>query len=150
MSYLIRNITQSLIRKSLPNHCFPANISTTSILQHGDHDHDHDHKEKDSKSKDTKRTSPKGPTPRMEEFQKKLREKTPIGKLDEIVGKHPYEEKEPLKAFPNNVNPSTGEVGGPRGDNNYLAFIKYYMNLFIGPEPTRYGDWERKGRVTDF
>ena len=26
-----------------------------------------------------------------------------------------------------------GEVGGPKG-----------------PEPTRYGDWERKGRVTDF
>ena len=35
--------------------------------------------------------------------------------------------------FPNNTNPETGEVGGPRG-----------------PEPTRYGDWERKGRVTDF
>ena len=26
-----------------------------------------------------------------------------------------------------------GEVGGPKG-----------------PEPTRYGDWERKGRVSDF
>ena len=31
------------------------------------------------------------------------------------------------------VNPETGERGGPRG-----------------PEPTRYGDWERKGRVSDF
>ena len=31
------------------------------------------------------------------------------------------------------VNPETGERGGPRG-----------------PEPTRYGDWERKGRVYDF
>lgn len=31
------------------------------------------------------------------------------------------------------MNPKTGEIGGPRG-----------------PEPTRYGDWERKGRVTDF
>ncbi len=31
------------------------------------------------------------------------------------------------------VNPQTGEIGGPRG-----------------PEPTRYGDWERKGRVSDF
>ncbi|CRL03607.1 CLUMA_CG016322, isoform A [Clunio marinus] len=72
-------------------------------------------------------------SPRMEEFQKKLRAKTPIGKLDEIQGKHPYEEKEPLPAFPNNTNPKTGEIGGPRG-----------------PEPTRYGDWERKGRVTDF
>ncbi|XP_064115277.1 succinate dehydrogenase assembly factor 4, mitochondrial-like [Macrobrachium nipponense] len=62
--------------------------------------------------------------------------KTPIGKLDSqetVEGHHPYQEKEPLEAFPNNINPHTGEVGGPRG-----------------PEPTRYGDWERKGRVTDF
>ncbi|GAV66212.1 DUF1674 domain-containing protein [Cephalotus follicularis] len=31
------------------------------------------------------------------------------------------------------VNKKTGEVGGPRG-----------------PEPTRYGDWERNGRCSDF
>ncbi len=31
------------------------------------------------------------------------------------------------------VNPVTGEVGGPRG-----------------PEPTRFGDWSQKGRVSDF
>ena len=30
-------------------------------------------------------------------------------------------------------DPVPGEVGGPKG-----------------PEPTRYGDWEQKGRVTDF
>lgn len=60
--------------------------------------------------------------------------KTPVGKLDENTdGVHPNAEKEPLPPWPNNVNPHTGEVGGPRG-----------------PEPTRYGDWERKGRVTDF
>ncbi|KAJ1885203.1 hypothetical protein LPJ66_010233 [Kickxella alabastrina] len=40
---------------------------------------------------------------------------------------------DPLKPFPNNTNPTTGEVNGPRG-----------------PEPTRFGDWERKGRVSDF
>ncbi|KAJ1990450.1 hypothetical protein H4R33_001702 [Dimargaris cristalligena] len=40
---------------------------------------------------------------------------------------------EPLEAFENDVNPTTGERGGPRG-----------------PEPTRYGDWERNGRVYDF
>lgn len=44
---------------------------------------------------------------------------------------------EPLQApyppFPEGKNPKTGEVGGP-----------------TGPEPTRFGDWERKGRVTDF
>merc|ERR1739848_85641 len=63
-----------------------------------------------------------------------LREKTPIGKLEELEGaSHPYQEKEPLKPFPGGVNPKTGEVGGPKG-----------------PEPTRFGDWERKGRVSDF
>ncbi|XP_033333844.2 succinate dehydrogenase assembly factor 4, mitochondrial [Megalopta genalis] len=73
-------------------------------------------------------------SPRMQEFRKKLRERTPIKKLEELEeGTHPYQEKEPLKPFPNNTNPETGEVGGPRG-----------------PEPTRYGDWERKGRVSDF
>ncbi|KAJ8935075.1 hypothetical protein NQ314_004012 [Rhamnusium bicolor] len=72
-------------------------------------------------------------SPRMQEFRKKLREKTPIGKLDEPLGKHPFEEENPLEPWPNNINPHTGEIGGPKG-----------------PEPTRYGDWERKGRVTDF
>ncbi|XP_060517741.1 succinate dehydrogenase assembly factor 4, mitochondrial-like [Cylas formicarius] len=72
-------------------------------------------------------------SPKMQEFKKKLREKTPIGKLDEPLAKHPYEEKEPLPPWPHNTNPHTGEIGGPKG-----------------PEPTRYGDWERKGRVTDF
>ncbi|KAI8324926.1 DUF1674-domain-containing protein, partial [Martensiomyces pterosporus] len=43
------------------------------------------------------------------------------------------DDKDPLKPFPNNTNPKTGEVNGPRG-----------------PEPTRFGDWERKGRVSDF
>ena len=39
----------------------------------------------------------------------------------------------PIEPFENDRNPKTGEEGGPRG-----------------PEPTRFGDWERKGRVTDF
>ncbi|KAH8871762.1 Succinate dehydrogenase assembly factor 4, mitochondrial [Schistosoma japonicum] len=38
-----------------------------------------------------------------------------------------------FESFPNDVNPESGEVGGPRG-----------------LEPTRYGDWERKGRCIDF
>jgi len=63
----------------------------------------------------------------------KLREKTPIGKLDDQPVKHPAQEKEPLPPWPEGVNPNTGEIGGPKG-----------------PEPTRYGDWERKGRVSDF
>lgn len=39
----------------------------------------------------------------------------------------------PYPPFPDGKNPKTGEAGGP-----------------TGPEPTRYGDWERKGRVSDF
>jgi hypothetical protein len=31
------------------------------------------------------------------------------------------------------VNKETGEIGGPKG-----------------PEPTRFGDWERNGRCSDF
>ncbi|KAF6025462.1 SDHAF4 [Bugula neritina] len=63
---------------------------------------------------------------------------TPRGKLDSFSElpehvTHPDQEKEPLERFPNDINPKTGEQNGPRG-----------------PEPTRYGDWERKGRVTDF
>ncbi len=46
---------------------------------------------------------------------------------------HPDAEKEPLPQWPGGVNPHTGETGGP-----------------AGPEPTRYGDWERKGKVVDF
>ena len=35
--------------------------------------------------------------------------------------------------FQDDVHPDTKEKGGPRG-----------------PEPTRYGDWERRGRCIDF
>jgi len=76
--------------------------------------------------------------------KKPRKAKTPVGRLDdEWEGKK--EKMEPMKqqadskepdvyaAFPGGKNPVTGEIGGPRG-----------------PEPTRYGDWERKGRVIDF
>ncbi|XP_071508407.1 succinate dehydrogenase assembly factor 4, mitochondrial-like [Diadema antillarum] len=59
---------------------------------------------------------------------------TPTGKHDtQMPERHRDAEKEPLQPFPDDVNPVTGEKGGPRG-----------------PEPTRYGDWERKGRCIDF
>ena len=51
----------------------------------------------------------------------------------EAEPKHRDAEKEPLPEWPDGINPHTGEKGGPKG-----------------PEPTRYGDWERKGRVSDF
>jgi hypothetical protein len=48
-------------------------------------------------------------------------------------GKEGVKDSDPYAPFPNDVNPVTGEKAGPRG-----------------PEPTRYGDWERKGRCIDF
>ncbi|XP_037638005.1 succinate dehydrogenase assembly factor 4, mitochondrial isoform X2 [Sebastes umbrosus] len=55
--------------------------------------------------------------------------KTPQGRFDT-----PEEaSKAALQKYPDDVNPATKEKGGPRG-----------------PEPTRYGDWERKGRCVDF
>lgn len=74
-------------------------------------------------------------TKQSPENKKKQRGKTPRGKLDDEFDDAPlsYNEKEPLEKHPGGVNPKTGEYGGP-----------------AGPEPTRYGDWERKGRVSDF
>ncbi|KAH8281564.1 hypothetical protein KR054_001585 [Drosophila jambulina] len=65
-------------------------------------------------------------------FREKLRSNAPLVTILEGAP-HPAHGQEPLKPWPNGVNPHTGEIGGP-----------------AGPEPTRYGDWERKGRVTDF
>ena len=72
--------------------------------------------------------------------------KTPVGRLDDkwegpkgekmepqASEKPPSSDEDPYAPFPGSKNPVTGEIGGPRG-----------------PEPTRYGDWERKGRVIDF
>ncbi|GBP12397.1 Succinate dehydrogenase assembly factor 4, mitochondrial [Eumeta japonica] len=70
-------------------------------------------------------------SPRIAEFRKKLRETTPIDDLGEQDDS--LQKDDALPPWPDNTNPHTGEIGGPRG-----------------PEPTRYGDWERKGRVTDF
>ncbi|KAJ2874999.1 hypothetical protein GGH93_001950 [Coemansia aciculifera] len=62
-------------------------------------------------------TPPPGLTPeQLEEFYEAVKDDSDV-----------------LKPFPNNTNPTTGEINGPRG-----------------PEPTRFGDWERKGRVSDF
>lgn len=74
----------------------------------------------------------KNESKRLAEFRKKLRETTSIKDLGEQAELQPPKD-DPLPAWPNDTNPNTGEVGGPRG-----------------PEPTRYGDWERKGRVSDF
>jgi len=78
--------------------------------------------------------------------KKKLsKARTPVGQLDDswetqsnkVEPAKPASEgpteADPYAPFPDNRNPITGEIGGPRG-----------------PEPTRYGDWERKGRISDF
>lgn len=62
--------------------------------------------------------------------------KTEWSKLDkehEVEGKQELYIDPYLPKHPGGVNPLTGEIGGP-----------------AGPEPTRYGDWERKGRCIDF
>ncbi|XP_047206811.1 succinate dehydrogenase assembly factor 4, mitochondrial isoform X1 [Girardinichthys multiradiatus] len=63
------------------------------------------------------------------------RAKTPQGRFDAPEKNTDVLESENvlLLKFPDDVNPETKEKGGPRG-----------------PEPTRYGDWERKGRCVDF
>lgn len=40
---------------------------------------------------------------------------------------------EEKKEFDGNTNPETGEIGGPKGK-----------------EPTRFEDWEKNGRISDF
>ncbi|KAJ1916545.1 hypothetical protein H4219_003712 [Mycoemilia scoparia] len=68
----------------------------------------------------------------LEQFYQQQQPST-SGSAQNKDGVNYYVDKDALAPFPNNTNPKTGEIGGPRG-----------------PEPTRYGDWERKGRVTDF
>ncbi|XP_042684941.1 succinate dehydrogenase assembly factor 4, mitochondrial [Centrocercus urophasianus] len=73
-------------------------------------------------------TSEGRPEPAKQRLKKP---KLPVGRFDE-----PEEssvEREPLEKFPSGINPATKERGGPKG-----------------PEPTRFGDWERKGRCIDF
>lgn len=87
--------------------------------------------------------APPGPIPLADKEQQKeidelirrggvseaqLSEEEMEGELENL--RHRDAEKEPLLPFENDVNPKTGEKGGPKG-----------------PEPTRYGDWERKVRL---
>jgi hypothetical protein len=51
-------------------------------------------------------------------------------KIDKTKAKSPVK---PQKIQPSEKKRQTREIGGPSG-----------------PEPTRYGDWERKGRCIDF
>ncbi|KAJ3334252.1 hypothetical protein HDU76_003901 [Blyttiomyces sp. JEL0837] len=73
---------------------------------------------------------PLGDRHEQQEFEDLVKKALEPSTMDQ---KHPDAEKMPLKGFEGDRNPVTGEVGGPKG-----------------VEPTRYGDWERKGRVFDF
>ena len=55
-----------------------------------------------------------------------------MGKESERPSAKPFGETASQKA-PETQPPRPKEIGGPKG-----------------PEPTRYGDWERNGRVSDF
>ena len=69
---------------------------------------------------------PLGDSKQQKEFMEKI--KTHPGHKATIIN------QEELDGFwEGDTNPDTGEVGGPKGK-----------------EPTRYGDWERNGRVYDF
>ncbi|ERN12089.1 hypothetical protein AMTRI_Chr13g88620 [Amborella trichopoda] len=52
---------------------------------------------------------------------------------DEMPKQGEGERRETDEEEEDHVNKETGEIGGPRG-----------------PEPTRFGDWERNGRCSDF
>ncbi|GFY81842.1 hypothetical protein Acr_02g0000820 [Actinidia rufa] len=56
-----------------------------------------------------------------------------VAEESEVKEKIQHEEEEDDENDGVHVNEETGEIGGPRG-----------------PEPTRYGDWERNGRCSDF
>ena len=66
-----------------------------------------------------------------------IKENTPLGRFSDDQKKEGEKidenDSDPFKKIPDATHPETGEIGGP-----------------TGPEPTRYGDWERKGRVSDF
>ncbi|KAK9766957.1 hypothetical protein K7432_003585 [Basidiobolus ranarum] len=74
-----------------------------------------------------------GPLPLGDkEKQKEIEEAIRKRSISDAVNPENVEE-DVLAPFENDTNPTTGEIGGPRGK-----------------EPTRFGDWERKGRVSDF
>lgn len=60
-------------------------------------------------------------------------EKADKEKQETVKAANKEEEEEEVNEDGEFVNKETGEVGGPRG-----------------PEPTRFGDWERNGRCSDF
>ena len=67
----------------------------------------------------------------LDEIREELRQKEEQEKKQDAIEEEKAQESEVV--YGELVNEVTGERGGPKGQ-----------------EPTEYGDWQRKGRVTDF
>ncbi|KAJ3178980.1 putative mitochondrial protein, conserved [Geranomyces variabilis] len=77
---------------------------------------------------------PLGNKAQQKEFEELVKQaQQPV--IDPADSVHPDALRSPSKGddWEGDKNPHTGEIGGPKGK-----------------EPTRYGDWERNGRVYDF
>ncbi|KAI8586533.1 hypothetical protein BDZ88DRAFT_428845 [Geranomyces variabilis] len=77
---------------------------------------------------------PLGNKAQQKEFEELVKQtQQPV--IDPADSVHPDALRNPSKGddWEGDKNPHTGEIGGPKGK-----------------EPTRYGDWERNGRVYDF
>ena len=83
---------------------------------------------------------PLGNPAEEQEFQSLLKQHAQKEALEQ--GKKHPDALDPLPSFENDVNPATGERGGPQGPEP----TRYALSRLI----IRYGDWERKGRVYDF
>lgn len=117
---------------------FGTNTSHVCSIHFQKRNHSHD-----SKSSDITRSKARK---RIDEVEQKMKltPNSPIGIVQRSPGVDPnaqsdilvsptVDTNETYKAFPGKRNPVTGELDGP-----------------TGPEPTRFGDWERKGRCSDF
>ncbi|MEJ8568299.1 DUF1674 domain-containing protein [Elongatibacter sediminis] len=78
-----------------------------------------------------------GPT---ESLPPKSRSDAGTGEVSATAGK-------PESPAPNSAPPKTHAVADHRGSDN--AAVREIGGR-KGPEPTRYGDWEKNGRCTDF
>ncbi|TPX31742.1 hypothetical protein SmJEL517_g05021 [Synchytrium microbalum] len=93
---------------------------------------------------------PLGDAKQQKEMEELLKNAAKQAEADSKMGKaHP---DAPSKVasdieWTGDKNPITGEVGGWIGDKNPITGE---IGGPRGREPTRYGDWERKGRVFDF
>ncbi|XP_026328871.1 succinate dehydrogenase assembly factor 4, mitochondrial-like [Hyposmocoma kahamanoa] len=136
---MLRMAVMSILRKVIANRP-PLKVVITRSHSHIDNESSeawgedpNDHRPIHKPINPVKREDSK----RIIELRKKLKEDIENPKEDiysqNLLKYKRGKEEDPLPPWPENTNPHTGEVGGPKG-----------------PEPTRYGDWERKGICVDF